>query len=139
MWNKWAYNMNLGPDFVVPKLFLYTEATHACRAKPIWSLTQWQVDKLGNGRYICPRHCWKLYPPSPLWLIIKVNITLHIGMPKMMWNNQIMATAVFFSVIIIYLSEKIWTFDASLFFQSNSLLLQSWPERNIIWRTINSS
>lgn len=115
MWKKWAYSMNLWPDFMFPKLFLYTEATHACRAKPIWSLTQWQINKMENGRYNYPRHRWKLYPTSPFrsrW-----TLYLHIGMPKMMRNNQKMATAVFFRVITIYLSEKIWTFGAGFFLQ----------------------
>lgn len=51
-------------------------------------------------------------------------------MPKMMQNNQKMATAVFFSVITIYLSEKIWTFGAGFFLQIKftTLTTLAWKE-----------
>lgn len=48
-----------------------------------------------------------------------------------------MATAVFFDAVTIHTGEKYESLEASLFVQSDSLLLQSWPERSIIWRTVD--
>lgn len=52
-------------------------------------------------------------------------------------DNHTMATAVFFDAVTIHTGEKYESLDASLFVQSDSLLLQSWPERSVIWRTVD--